>query len=134
MNSMAQTTKMRLVKMDDFASHYATTLRCWRERFFLELDAVKNLGFDDRFIRLWEYYLAYCEAAFLERQVNVAQMLFANRDSRTETNEHLFSNPGLTAANTTRHVDEYSSTDLAPGQRPSEYTGSESFAHIKQQI
>ncbi|MDG2185314.1 MAG: cyclopropane-fatty-acyl-phospholipid synthase [Mariniblastus sp.] len=134
MNSMAKTTKMRLVRMDDFASHYATTLRCWRERFFLELDAVKNLGFDDRFIRLWEYYLAYCEAAFLERQVNVAQMLFANRDSRAETNEHLFPNPGLTAANNARHVEEFSSKDLAAGQRQSEYTGPESFTHMKQQV
>ena len=120
--------------MDDFASHYATTLRCWRERFFLELEAVKNLGFDDRFIRLWEYYHAYCEAAFLERQVNVAQMLFANQDSRIKTNEGLFPNPELTPANTAQHVDEYSSADLVRGNRPSEYTESESFAHLKQQI
>ena len=42
-------------------------LRRWRERFMARLADVRRLGYDDRFIRLWEYYLAYCEAAFTER-------------------------------------------------------------------
>ena len=56
-------------------SHYATTLRHWRERF-LGSGGVARLGFPDTFIRMWEYYLCYCEAAFDERCIGVVQMQF----------------------------------------------------------
>ena len=85
MQSMARSTRMRLVQFDDFAGHYAETLRCWRSKYLSQLDAVRQLGFDDRFIRLWEYYFAYCEAAFLERNVNVSQMLLANHAATADT-------------------------------------------------
>ncbi len=70
---------MRLLRLDDFAWHYAETLRRWRTNFDRCHTEVRELGFDERFIRMWQYYLSYCEAAFEERQVNVAQMLFAKR-------------------------------------------------------
>src|SRR5207249_217469 len=57
--------------MDDFGPDYARTLRIWRERFTARLDAVRALGFDDRFIRKWTYYLCYCEAAFALRNISV---------------------------------------------------------------
>jgi cyclopropane-fatty-acyl-phospholipid synthase len=53
-----------LTAVDDIAPHYARTLREWRARFMGNLDGVRGLGFDDRFIRMWEYYLALCEAGF----------------------------------------------------------------------
>jgi cyclopropane-fatty-acyl-phospholipid synthase len=48
----------------DIAPHYARTLRAWRATFMSQLDAVRALGFDERFIRMWEYYLALSEAGF----------------------------------------------------------------------
>jgi cyclopropane-fatty-acyl-phospholipid synthase len=57
-------TGLLLTAVDDIAPHYARTLREWRSRFMGNLDAVRGLGFDDRFIRMWEYYLALCEAGF----------------------------------------------------------------------
>ena len=47
-----------------FGRDYAETLRRWREAFMLQLERVHALGFDHRFVRMWEFYLAYCEAAF----------------------------------------------------------------------
>ncbi|HZV94075.1 MAG TPA: cyclopropane-fatty-acyl-phospholipid synthase family protein [Caldimonas sp.] len=57
----------------EFGLDYATTLRHWRERFLAEEGAVRRLGFDTRFIRIWEFYLAYCEAAFASRNTSVVQ-------------------------------------------------------------
>jgi cyclopropane-fatty-acyl-phospholipid synthase len=56
-----------------FGRDYARTLATWRARFTHRLDAVRALGFDDRFIRLWEFYLSYCEAAFAEGNTDVIQ-------------------------------------------------------------
>ncbi len=82
LNCMRQSTSMRLIHLDDMAPHYAETLRRWRDALFERVDDVKSLGFDDRFVRMWEYYLCYCEAAFEERQVNVQQLLFAMPECR----------------------------------------------------
>ncbi|WP_341871424.1 cyclopropane-fatty-acyl-phospholipid synthase family protein [Aeoliella straminimaris] len=68
-------TDFRLQNMEDFALHYARTLRLWREKLWSQLDAVRELGFDDRFLRLWKYYLCYCEAGFLEHQIGVSQWM-----------------------------------------------------------
>ncbi|WP_404424661.1 class I SAM-dependent methyltransferase [Nibricoccus sp. IMCC34717] len=64
-----------LVEMRDFGPDYARTLRLWRERFRARLDEVRALGFDDRFIRKWDYYLCYCEAAFALRNISVVHTL-----------------------------------------------------------
>jgi cyclopropane-fatty-acyl-phospholipid synthase len=56
-----------------FGADYAETLRQWRERFLREEPRVRELGFDDRFVRIWEFYLAYCEAGFTERSIDVVQ-------------------------------------------------------------
>ena len=68
-----------MARLDEFGAHYAETLRRWRANFEEQLDHVRGLGFDERFIRMWRYYLCYCEAAFMERQINLVQMLFAQR-------------------------------------------------------
>jgi cyclopropane-fatty-acyl-phospholipid synthase len=74
--SVAQSTDMRLFDLEDLTPHYARTLRAWRERFFANINAVRALGFPESFIRLWEYYLCYCEGGFLERYIGDVQMIF----------------------------------------------------------
>ncbi len=61
--------------LEDFGGDYARTLRLWRESFQAKLDQVRALGFDDRFIRKWRYYLCYCEAAFARRHISVVHTL-----------------------------------------------------------
>jgi cyclopropane-fatty-acyl-phospholipid synthase len=56
-----------------FGHDYAETLRRWREQFLHEKEHVLTLGLDERFIRTWEFYLAYCEAAFWENNTDVVQ-------------------------------------------------------------
>ena len=59
--------------LEDLGRDYAQTLRTWRTTFHGRLDAVRTLGFDERFIRKWDYYLCYCEAAFALRNISVVQ-------------------------------------------------------------
>jgi len=71
----AQAEAAGLVVEDAFAfgPDYAETLRQWRERFLHEEQRVRELGFDERFLRIWAFYLAYCEAAFAEGHTDVMQ-------------------------------------------------------------
>ncbi len=80
--SLRRATDFRLFHSEDLAPHYVQTLRCWRERFWRNIDAVRGLGFDDRFVRTWHYYLCYCEAGFRERLIGVSQMLLTKPDCR----------------------------------------------------
>ena len=68
-------TDMKLFHLRDIGPHYATTLRKWREAFFASIDKVRALGYPEQFIRLWDYYLCYCEGGFAERQLGDVQML-----------------------------------------------------------
>jgi cyclopropane-fatty-acyl-phospholipid synthase len=70
-------TDLALVHLEDFGLSYARTLAAWRERFMARLAEVKALGFDERFTRLWEFYLAYCEGGFRERSIGVSHLLLA---------------------------------------------------------
>lgn len=92
--SAARTTALRLLHVEDLAWHYAQTLRSWRERFLGAIDDVRSLGYSERFLRLWDYYLCYCEAAFEERWTGVVQMLWAGPRSRHDL--VLTSAPSLT--------------------------------------
>jgi cyclopropane-fatty-acyl-phospholipid synthase len=64
---------LRVVNEHRFGPDYARTLTTWRARFMKQAPAVRSLGFDDRFARIWEFYLAYCEAAFTEGNTDVIQ-------------------------------------------------------------
>jgi len=64
---------LRVVASLSFGPHYARTLATWRLRFQAQHAAVRAQGFDERFIRLWHFYLAYCEAAFAEGNTDVTQ-------------------------------------------------------------
>jgi len=77
------TSELTLVDLKDLGLDYAKTLNLWFEAFNQKLTEVKALGFDDRFIRKWNYYLSYCEAAFEMRNINVMQMVYA-RPNNTE--------------------------------------------------
>ena len=71
-----------LVQLEDFGPSYALTLKAWRERFMSRLAAVRAQGFDERFIRMWEFYLAYCEGGFRERSIGVCHLLMAKPGNR----------------------------------------------------
>ena len=68
-------SNLDVIHLEDMSGHYAETLCRWRMAFMGRLDVVRNQGFDDRFIRMWEYYLAYCEAGFAERYVHSFQAI-----------------------------------------------------------
>jgi len=75
LDSLARATRLSLFHAEDMGAHYARTLAAWRERFLNSVAEVKALGFDDRFMRMWDYYLAFCEGAFLERHISDFQLL-----------------------------------------------------------
>ncbi|MBL8298113.1 MAG: class I SAM-dependent methyltransferase [Rhodanobacteraceae bacterium] len=81
-DAKTRASDLGLVHLEDFGSSYARTLQCWRERFLAKRDAVLAQGFDEDFVRLWTYYLAYCEGGFRERSIGVAQLLLAKPGCR----------------------------------------------------
>jgi cyclopropane-fatty-acyl-phospholipid synthase len=83
-DTIARVTDMRLYHLDDIGPHYATTLRRWRQRFFGRLEEVRALGYPDAFIRMWEFYLCYCEGGFAERTIGTVQMLLTKPDCRRD--------------------------------------------------
>src|SRR5215469_3198897 len=81
-HSLARSTQLTPLQMETFGRHYARTLAAWREKFFENLEAVERLGFDLRFERMWDFYLAWCEGAFQERYINVMQLLLARNGTQ----------------------------------------------------
>jgi cyclopropane-fatty-acyl-phospholipid synthase len=75
--SVSRATPMTVVDLEDIGRHYAETLHRWQDNLRTNADAVDALGLDERFRRLWELYLAYCEAAFLERHISDVQLVLA---------------------------------------------------------
>jgi len=84
LESIGRTSRLRLVHAEDFGSHYAETLRRWRASFQQRLPQVRQLGYSEELIRLWDYYLCYCEGAFEERHVGVVQLCFDNHECRRD--------------------------------------------------
>ena len=78
----AKDTDMTLIGLEDLTKDYALTLKQWRESFTANLDRIRSMGFDERFIRMWMYYLCYCEGGFRERVIGVFQILSAKPDYR----------------------------------------------------
>ncbi len=74
---LARDTDMQMVHLRDITRDYALTLAHWRERFLAAQAAVRQLGFDQTFVRMWEFYLAYCEGGFRERIIGTVQLAFA---------------------------------------------------------
>ncbi|MCU0592082.1 MAG: cyclopropane-fatty-acyl-phospholipid synthase family protein [Desulfobacterales bacterium] len=82
--AVAERTDLRIFHLEDITAHYARTLRLWRENFFHNIDRVRDLGFPDAFIRMWEFYLCYCEGGFAERYLGDVQVLFLKPMCRRE--------------------------------------------------
>ncbi|MXV16112.1 SAM-dependent methyltransferase [Hufsiella ginkgonis] len=76
-SAVNRTGDMTLVDLKDLGLDYAATLKTWFEQFNQNLQKVHALGFDDAFVRKWNYYLCYCEAAFTMRNINVMQLVYS---------------------------------------------------------
>jgi cyclopropane-fatty-acyl-phospholipid synthase len=81
--AMTRSSRLTVEALENLGPHYAETLRLWRERFLARTDRVRSLGFDDTFLRLWEFYLAYCEGAFLSRYLNDLQLVLTRSANGT---------------------------------------------------
>ena len=91
--SLARQTRMGLIAAEEIGLHYAYTLQEWRRRFWASIDDVRALGFDDRFVRMWDFYLGYCEGAFRERYIGDVQLVLA----KVGTQRPLVSEPWTTS-------------------------------------
>ncbi|MEJ2687604.1 MAG: cyclopropane-fatty-acyl-phospholipid synthase [Gammaproteobacteria bacterium] len=80
--SITRASDMKLFHMEDIGPHYATTLRRWRGNFSANIDAVRAMGHSEGFIRMWEFYLCYCEGGFAERALGDVQMLLVKPGCR----------------------------------------------------
>lgn len=80
--SLTRVTDLKIFHLEDIGPHYARTLREWRLNFFGNLERVRSLGYPDSFVRLWEYYLCYCEGGFEERQLGDVQLLLTKPGCR----------------------------------------------------
>lgn len=75
-NTATKNSEMLLINAEDIGSDYARTLADWHKRFLASLDTVLDLGYDHRFIRMWRYYLSYCEGGFLAQSISTVQLTF----------------------------------------------------------
>jgi cyclopropane-fatty-acyl-phospholipid synthase len=77
LRAMRRSSRLHVQGLEEIGPHYAETLRLWREAFHARLDEVRALGYDDRFVRIWDYYLSFCEAGFRERLLRDVQVVLA---------------------------------------------------------
>ncbi len=84
MRSVRKSTDLRAIGLEDLTAHYARTLNDWRINLYRNLEPIRELGYDQMFLRMWEFYLAACEAGFSERRIGDAQMVFAKPEFRGE--------------------------------------------------
>ena len=80
--SLTRATDLKIFNLEDIGPHYARTLREWRRNFFEHLPKVRALGYPDSFVRLWEFYLCYCEGGYAERQLGDVQLLLTKPGCR----------------------------------------------------
>jgi cyclopropane-fatty-acyl-phospholipid synthase len=78
--SINRTPSLRLVDMEEIGPHYATTLAAWRENMFAAAALIRERGYPDGLLRMWDFYLSYCEAGYAERTLGNVQMVL--RDTR----------------------------------------------------
>ena len=82
LNSITKSTDLRLFNLEDIGPHYATTLAKWRDNFFEHIDAIRGMGYPETFIRMWDFYLCYCEGGFEERALGDVHMLLVKPENR----------------------------------------------------
>jgi cyclopropane-fatty-acyl-phospholipid synthase len=83
-SAMSISSDLRLVHLEDITPHYARTLRLWRDNVFSHVDEIRSLGYSDTFLRLWEFYLCYCEGSFAEGYNRDVQMVLIRPQSRLQ--------------------------------------------------
>jgi cyclopropane-fatty-acyl-phospholipid synthase len=84
LRSITQSTDLRIYHLEDIGAHYAKTLHHWRMAFFRQIKKIRDMGYSDSFLRMWEYYYCYCEGAFIERAIGNVQMLLVRPECRRE--------------------------------------------------
>ena len=77
LDNIRKYTDLGLIGLEDITQDYSRTLGEWKQRFMNNLEQVKHVGFSDQFIRLWDFYLSYCQGGFAERAISTSQLLFA---------------------------------------------------------
>jgi cyclopropane-fatty-acyl-phospholipid synthase len=82
LGAVGRVSDLKLFNMEDIGPSYALTLHAWRERFLQRRDRVRSLGYPERLVRMWDYYLAYCEGGFIERATGDVQMLLTKPGAR----------------------------------------------------
>ena len=82
LQSITKSSDMRLFDLEDIGPHYATTLAAWRTNFFEQIQQVRQLGYSEEFIKMWEFYLCYCEGGFAERALGDVHLLLAKPENR----------------------------------------------------
>ncbi len=82
--SATAVTDMKLTHLEDITPHYARTLAAWRERFLSNKETIKAMGYSDDFVRLWDFYFAYCEGGFAERVIGDVQLLLSKPLNRRD--------------------------------------------------
>ena len=86
--SIGRASDLRLFNLEDIGPSYALTLKAWRERFHARLPQVRALGYDARFVRMWDFYLAYCEGGFRERSIGDVHLWLTRPDARPAQYPH----------------------------------------------
>jgi cyclopropane-fatty-acyl-phospholipid synthase len=81
---VAKHTDLRFIDLEDISAHYVPTLRAWRSNLEQSAGELTKRGYNEKFQRLWRFYLAYCEAGFAERRIRDLQVLFAKPQFREE--------------------------------------------------
>jgi cyclopropane-fatty-acyl-phospholipid synthase len=81
-SAITAASDLKIFQLEDIGPHYARTLAEWRRNFFANLPQVRALGYPDSFVRMWEFYLCYCEGGFEERQLGDVQMLLTKASCR----------------------------------------------------
>ncbi|HEX9138549.1 MAG TPA: cyclopropane-fatty-acyl-phospholipid synthase family protein [Steroidobacteraceae bacterium] len=84
LSALARVSDLKLFNLEDIGPSYALTLRAWRQRFIRQREKARALGYPERFLRMWEFYLAYCEGAFIERSIGDVQMLLVKPRARRQ--------------------------------------------------
>lgn len=84
LDCIGRATDLRLVELEDITPGYPPTLMAWRDNVDANVERIRAMGFDERFLRMWRLYLSFCCGVFMERRINDVQMLFAKPEFRDE--------------------------------------------------
>ena len=84
LTSITKSSDMRLFDLEDIGPHYATTLAKWRDNFFENISEIRQMGYPETFIRMWDFYLCYCEGGFEERVLGDVHMLLVKPENRRQ--------------------------------------------------